>query len=310
MPNNQIIPYQITTDSIKLTALNYGAIIKKLEVKNNQGEFLNIVINFKNNPDYYNNPKYLGACVGRYAGRIANGIFNLNSKEIHLDNQNGVHLHGGKNGWSMQYWELEELNDSNPEPFVRFRYICKHSDTGYPGNVEAFVTYKITKNNSLVILHEAETDRDTILNLTNHSYFNLSGNGKSIDTHLLKVNADSYLETNKKLVPTGNILSVSNTEKDFRQKRPIMLTRVDDTFIFKNNSSNQIEIEAPDTGIKMLVTTNQPAAVIFTPDSFPAICFETQNYPDAPNHSNFPSSILKAGENYINKSVFQFLTKS
>lgn len=303
---NVIKKYSIATDSLKLCVLNYGAIITHLEVCDKNGNWVNVVINFEKPEDYLINPKSLGACIGRYAGRIGNGAFQLGDKTYQLDVADGVHLHGGENGWSRKYWELETLNDSGEAPFIRLKYKSVHSEDGYPGDVTTLVTYKITDNCGLVIKHEATSDRDTILNLTNHSYFNLSGKGKSIDDHLLKIDAASFLETDDNLVPTGKILTLKGNEKDFGNLRPIGKTRVDDTYILDKTNENQIEIKAPDTGIKMEVKTNQPATVVFTPESFPAICFETQNYPDAPNHPGFPSALLKAGDLYLNESIFMF----
>jgi aldose 1-epimerase len=306
MTVNTLKEYQITTDFLKLTVLNYGAIITRLELTDKHGNPVNVVVGFDTPEDYFVNPDYLGASVGRYAGRINQGTFLVHGRRVQLDTEEGVHLHGGENGWSMKYWKLDECNYEAAEPYLRLRYDCAHSETGYPGNITAYVTYKLTRNHSLIIRYEARSDRDTVLNLTNHSYFNLSGKNKSINNHQLKIKASKYLEVTEKLIPTGTIMSLETSEKDFGKKRSIGSTRVDDTYILDITSKDQIEIKAPDTGISMHITTNQPAVVVYTPEDFPAICFETQNYPDAPNHDHFPSAELKSGDLYVNESVFRF----
>lgn len=305
MINKEPKQYNLSTDFLKLSVLDYGTIINNLILNDKYGNPVNVIINMPEPLDYLNNPVYLGATVGRYAGRIKNGTFYLNNQQISLDAEKGVHLHGGVNGWSMKYWTVEAYNNQVDAPFIKLRYNCKHTDKGYPGNITVYTTYTLL-DNSLDIKYEATSDRDTILNITNHSYFNLSGKGNSIDKQSLKINADSYLEVNEKLIPTGKILSLKDTEMDFSIQRKIEATRVDDTYILTKDSENDIVIKAPDTGIAMKVSTNQPAAVVFTPEDFPAICFETQNYPDAPNHKNFPSALLKANELYLNHSVFSF----
>ena len=309
MINKEPKQYNLSTDFLQLSVLDYGAIIYSLTLNDKYYNPVNVVINMPKPLDYLKNPVYLGATVGRYAGRINNGTFKLHDKQIKLDAKKGVHLHGGENGWSMKYWTVEELNNQIDAPFIKLRYNCKHTDNGYPGNITVYTTYTLV-NNSLDIKYEAKSDQDTILNLTNHSYFNLSGKGKSINNNLLKIDASNYLETDEKLIPTGKILSLKDTEMDFSTQRTIDTTRVDDTYILNKKETHKIEIKAPDTGITMKVATNQPATVVFTPEKFPAICFETQNYPDAPNHKKFPSALLKANELYVNHTVFSFTVDS
>ncbi|MFD0861439.1 aldose epimerase family protein [Sungkyunkwania multivorans] len=295
----------IATENIRLTALNYGAIIQKLEVKNAAEQFINVVIGHEDPERYLSDPYYLGACVGRFAGRIGNGRFSLNAKEYQLHVENGVHLHGGKEGFSKKYWEIDTVGNGR-EPFIRFTYHSKHLEEHYPGNLEATVTYQLTQEKELKITHFARTDRPTLVNLTNHSYFNLDGNSKEIDNHLLRMSASHYLEVDNKLIPTGRKLAVEEIHYNFTKIRAIGETRMDDTFIFGENKKEVIHLESAQSGLSMKLSTDQPAAVVYTPLDFGAICFETQNFPDAPNKTHFPSAVLHPGETYKNESIFKF----
>ncbi|XLS28144.1 aldose epimerase family protein [Flavobacteriaceae bacterium M23B6Z8] len=298
--------FQIATNRIKLKAINYGGILSALHVKDSRETFRNIVIGHEKLENYYTNPYYLGASVGPFAGRISGGAFQLNEKLVELDAVNDVHLHGGLEGWSKKFWLLDELQQQNKEPFIRFKLSVKEEDTQYPGNITALVTYLLTQDNDLIIRYEVTTDKDTIINITNHSYFNLSGSGNPIDNHLLKINADTYLETDAALIPTGKIVPVKGTHMDFTESKALGNSKLDDTYILHKTAEPQIEITAPDTRIQMQISTNQPGVVVYTPTEFPAICFETQNFPDAPNHQHFPSSLLRAGDLYVNESRFHF----
>ena len=293
----------ISNPFITLIVLDYGAIIQKLLVKDNEGRYTNVVVGHDFPNEYLNDTFSLGACIGRYAGRISNGGFTLDRKDYSLYTVGGIHLHGGKKGFAKKYWTIEEVNRGD-EPFVRLSYFSKHLEEGYPGNLKVSVTYKIS-NNELQIIHEATTDLSTVVNLTNHSYFKLDDQN-IIDHYYLKLNCPKVVETNKNLLPTGKIIPVKGTKYDFLSEQQIGLTRLDTPFATDTHTSFAAMVASKKSGISMEVSTNQLGMVIYTPRGFPAICFETQNFPDAPNQPNFPNSILRPGETYNNKSIFKF----
>jgi len=293
----------IKNDSIELTVLDFGAIIQKLIVKDKNKEPINVVIGFDNPDDYILDDMFLGACIGRYAGRIANGEFSLEGKDYKLHDDDGVHLHGGKEGFNRKYFTVEEVNEST-EPFVKLSYLSVDMEEGYPGNVKITVTYRL-KGNSLIITHEATTDKTTVINLTNHSYFKFD-NEKEVDGYDLKLNCSKITETHDNLLPTGTLLPVDNTKYDFRVKKQLKDTRLDTPFAIDKNANVAAIVHSPISGVTMSVATNQPALIIYTPNKTGSICFETQNFPDAPNQNNFPSCKLKPGSVYKNETYFTF----
>lgn len=293
----------IHTDFITLIVLDYGAIIQKILVKDKKGKSTNVVVGLNYPSDYLKDEVSLGACVGRYAGRISNGSFELDRETYHLHTKDGVHLHGGKEGFAKKYWTIEEINRGS-EPFVKLSYQSKHLEEGYPGNLKVTVTYKLV-NNALHIIHEATTDRTTVVNLTNHSYFRLD-DADDVSNYELQLNCPERIETHENLIPTGNLVAVTDTPYDFLWEKPIGNLSLDTPFALDSKTKKVGTVFSEKSGIYLEVTTNQPGVVVYTPKEFTAICFETQNYPDAPNHDNFPSSLLKPGEVYTNASTFVF----
>lgn len=282
--------------------LDYGAIIQKLMLKNRDGSYTNVVVGY-DYPSQYLDDKYsLGACIGRYAGRIAKE-FSLDRETYPLYNENGVHLHGGKEGFGKKYWKFEEVNHGK-EPYVKLSYLSRHLEEGYPGNLKTTVTY-VLKGNALRIIHEAVTDRTTVVNLTNHSYFRLDSEA-TVKDYRLKLNCPRYLETKSNLLPTGRVLATKNSPFDFSTVKPINGVSFDTPLVIDPASTVAAECHSPKSGISLQVATNQPAMVVYTPKDFPAICFETQNVPDAPNHEHFPNSVLRPREKYQNISEFRF----
>lgn len=291
----------IKNDFLSLSVLNYGARIQELLFRDKTGNWQNMVVGFTNPEEYLQDPMSLGACVGRFAGRISGGGFTLDGTFYTLHNVEGVHLHGGKVGFANRYWEIREVNEGET-PFIKLAYSSPHLEEGYPGKLEVQVTYQLIKG-SLKITHEAITDRNTVVNLTNHSYFKLDEE-PSVSHYMLQLGCSQFLETKPNLVPTGRLLDVQQTEFDFQQTKSIGKTRFDTPMVL--HSGYAASVSSKVSGIRMRVTTNQPAVVVFTPPGFAGICFETQNYPDAPNIPAFPSSLLKPGESYLNQSVFTF----
>ena len=293
----------ISTPFITLIILDYGAIIQKLLVKDKNGKTTNVVVGYDFASKYLKDTACLGASVGRYAGRISNGSFELDRQTYNLHENRGIHLHGGKEGFHKKYWKFEAVNQGQ-EPFVTLSYLSRHLEEGYPGNLKTSVTYRL-KDNELHISFKASTDRTTVLNLTNHSYFKLDEED-SIDSYQLKLNCPDYLETFDNLLPTGKLLAVKETKYDFLNEKPIGKKRLDTTFVQDLKAKIGAKLFSKKSGIGMEVRTNQAAVHVYTPLKFPAICFETQNFPDAPNHKHFPSSVLRPGEVYKNESLFKF----
>ncbi|SEK82981.1 aldose 1-epimerase [Aquimarina amphilecti] len=316
----------------KLTLTNYGASIISLEIPNKREELVNVVVGLDSVNDYkevsyHPSAKFLGASIGRYAGRISNGDFSISNKVYSLYHKDGVHLHGGSEGFDKKVWDVDFIDYGTNT--VGFSYYSRHLEEGYPGNLEVKAIYQLSEDNDLKITYKAISDLDTVVNLTNHAYFNLNGSGSILD-HILLLDCFKYLEVNPKQLPTGKEKSVTATKYDFLKPKSLQCLAdfglIDDTLIYSSKKGNSINgkkarLIAPNTGISMEIDTNQPAVVIYTPENlpkwnfknqsvynrFPAICFENQNYPDAPNHSHFPSSLIKAGETYESKSVFKFL---
>jgi len=293
----------ISNPFITLIVLDYGAVIQKLLVKDNEGRYTNVVVGYDFPSKYYKDTSSLGACVGRYAGRISNGGFTLDGKNYSLPTENGIHLHGGKEGFGKKTWKIEEVNHDD-EPFIRLSYLSKHLEEGYPGNLKVLVTYQI-KNNELYITHEATTDFSTVVNLTNHSYFKLDDE-LDIGHYALKLNCPKIIETRENLLPTGRTIPVEGTMFDFKSEKQLGNTRFDTPFATDNDSSFAAMVSSKKSGISMEVNTNQRGMVVYTPPGFPSICFETQNFPDAPNQPHFPNSILRPSETYRNASIYKF----
>lgn len=308
-----------------LEILNLGAAVFSLKLKDPKGNFINVVVGPKNKEDYITE-EYLqknmgfGASIGRYAGRISQGKFKLDNKDYQLYENNGVHLHGGERGLQHKIWQKHsETTGKNPSIIL----YCNSEDgeEGYPGNLNVQVQYTLTEENKLEIVYTASTDKRTIVNLTNHTYFNLSGEG-SIKDHELYINADQILEVDERLRPTGILRSLNSELKNFSSSKRIGNTFVDDTFILKEGRI-KAKVYDPDANLEMVFKTNQPAVVVFIPKNlptnwkyntsiaqeFPSICLEAQNFPDAPNHSHFPSAVLEPGETYYNKISYTFSFK-
>lgn len=293
----------LSTPYITLIVLDYGAIVQKVLVKDKDGNSTNVVVGFDQPNDYLTDDKFLGACIGRYAGRISNGGFELDREKYHLHEQKGIHLHGGKEGFGKKYWIIEEVIRGR-QPAVTLSYQSKHLEEGYPGNLKVSVTYTLV-NNALEISYQASSDRTTVVNLTNHSYFRLDGASK-VNEYRLQLGCSKIIELYANKLPTGKLVPVEDTPFNFLEEQDINNTRLDTPFAIDTETEVVAKIASKETGISMEVSTNQKGLVVYTPLDFPAICLETQNYPDAPNHSHFPSSILKPGEFYNNESKFVF----
>ncbi|WP_236959017.1 aldose epimerase family protein [Joostella atrarenae] len=314
--------YTIENSLIKLVTIDYGATIHQLITKDRNGNDVNVVISFKELENYKHNSNYLGASVGRFAGRIRKEGFKLNGKQYDLYTKNDAHLHGGKEGFSFKTWEMESITEGE-NPSIKYSYFSKDMEEGYPGNLKVYVTYTLIKN-ELTILFEGESDQDTVLNLTNHNYYNLNGKGSILD-HELQINAKNILDTDENAIPTGKYKAVESTHYDFREKRKINsdyeFKGIDDTYVL-DEKEPLAKIYSEESGIEMIVASNQPGVVVYTPETmdeskisnkplerYPSICFETEKFSDSPNHNNFLSTELKKGEHYTNETTLTFNLK-
>ena len=323
----------------EITITNYGARIVSLMVPDKNGDFRDIVLGHPSIDEYITSQEpYFGALCGRTANRIANGRFNLDGVEYELAINNGPNsLHGGIKGFNAVVWEATKVTDNSIELF----YLSKDGEEGFPGNLSVWVTYTLTDDNSLDINYRASTDKTTILNLTNHSYFNLSGEGDPyIGDHILTINADTYLPTDSTAIPYGDVEPVKDTPMDFVQAQKIGERINDDfeqlkfgkgydhTFVLNKNNENEFSKAAvcisPKTNIKMEIYTTEPGMQLYTGNwmtgnfeakkgnRYPersAVCFETQHYPDSINKPDYPSVVLKPGEQFNSKTTFRFSTQ-
>ena len=316
--------YTLTNSlGFEVSITNYGGAITSLKTPDRDGNFGDIVLGFETLEEYVRNPRYFGALIGRHANRIARGRFSLDGVEYQLPCNNGVnHLHGGFKGFDKRDWTIREDENS-----LHLTYFSKDGEEGYPGNLNAFVDYTLL-DNELHVDYRATTDRDTIVNLTNHSYFNLRGVGTILD-HELTMNADYFTPVSKDLIPTGEIKSVEGTPMDFRNSKAIVTDLdaargYDHNFVLNNydgSMKSALRLYDPSTGRILEVLTTQPGMQFysgnfldgslvgknsFVYEKYTGLCLEPQHFPDAPNHSNFPSTVLRPGEEYKQSTIYRF----
>ena len=251
-----------------------------------------------------------GVTVGRYANRIAGGRFCIGDNMYQLTvNENGNTLHGGKDRFQTREWRAEMYdkwgivtNDESDAYTVTFALRSVDGDQGFPGNLELRVSYELTDSNEVVIRYEAKSDRDTVVNFTNHSYFNLNGGGVVKD-HTLWVDTNAYTEVDDKLIPTGRILPTEGTDFDLIQGGQY-LTDLDTNFVLNGSGFRRVAVlKGLKTGLTLACFTDQPGLQVFNTPS--EICLETQHFPDSPNHDNFPSTLLKAGDTFKSTTIFK-----
>lgn len=293
-----------------------GASVQSIIVPDRNGTLGDVVLGYDTPQEYLDNDGYFGASVGRYANRIAGASFTLEGLTYKLTANEGENtLHGGV-GFSKRRFGVTGVGESS----VCFEITDTDLNDGFPGNVTVTVCCELTDNNALKISYTAVSDRDTVLNLTNHSYFNLAGRG-DILSHELKINADKYLPVDDELIPTGEIRPVDGTDFDFRKLRRIDKGFYDHCFVL--NGGFCAELYDPGSGRKMLVSTEMPAVQFYAGGATghrngkngsvygknSALCLETQFYPDSPNRPDFPSTVLKAGETYSSTTVYEFTTE-
>ena len=318
-------------NGMRISLINYGAAVVGIEVPDRKGHFTDVVLGFDDLAGYLSseNP-YFGACCGRYANRIAKGRFLLDGKTYELPkNLQGNCLHGGTAGFDKKYWTAEVQ-----ERGVKMSLESPNGEMGFPGTVQAEVMYTLTPNNRLRLEYRAETDQKTVINLTNHAYFNLAGTG-SIRNHLVEIFADRYTEVDEEAIPSGRLLSVEKTAMDLRKPTPIdqQIDEVqgggyDHNYCLKDLPSEQPVLAArvveEQSGRTLECWTTEPGLQFYTGNFLSNLsgkngvvynrqdgfCLEAQHWPDSPNHPNFPSTELKPNERYSQITEYCFGTLS
>jgi aldose 1-epimerase len=316
--------YNIVSDNgMSVSIINYGAIITQLLVPTANNQRKDVVFGFTSMEGYIHAGKhYIGAICGRYANRISKGEITVDGNKYQISKNNGGNsLHGGTIGFDKKYWNAEIIHDA-----VRFSYFSPDGEEGFPGNLQVAVTFRLS-DKQLHLEYSATCDQATTINLTNHSYFNLSGDDTILD-HQLQIDADTIVEVNDELIPTGMMVPVAGTNLDFRRSRKIKdqnkTVEYDYSWVL-NKRRGELKAAAKLTcpvGLRMTVYTTQPAVHFYSGNfldanfietkenkvysKFGALCLETQHFPDSPNHKNFPDTILRPGEKYNQKTIFSF----
>ena len=328
-------------NGVEMNVINYGGRITSLKVPNKSGEFENVILGFDNLEAYEADNPFFGALIGRYGNRIANGKFNLNGEEYALATNDGSnHLHGGVDGYDRVVWEAEPIEEGSEDSTLKLTYLSKDGEEGYPGNLNVTVVYTLTNDNAVEVTYEATTDKSTVVNLTQHAYFNLTGDfSKDILNHDVVIDADTYLPVDETLIPTGEIRKVEGTPFDFTSPKKIgkeinadneQLKRgkgYDHCWVLNGKKGNMRFVASAfdeDSGRFMEILSTEPAIQFYTGNFLDGtlpmpnrgtynhrtgFCLETQHYPDSPNQEKFPSTVLNPGETYKTKTTFKFSTK-
>jgi aldose 1-epimerase len=324
--------FSITNDrGMEVRAINYGGIIASIKVPDRNGYLDDVVLGHDSLEGYLHRTRYFGVLIGRFANRIACGRFTLNGVAYQLAVNNGQnHLHGGVRGFDKVVWAAQEIDDG-----VELNYVSKDGEENYPGNLSATVTYRLNDANELRLDYYASTDRDTIINLTNHSYFNLAGSG-TILNHELQIQADAFTPIDETLIPTGEIRDVAGTAMDFRSSTSIgaLMDKDDDQLRFARGYDHNFVLRGepgtlrtiaklyePQSGRTMEVITTQPGLQFYSGNYLDGTlvgrsgraylrnsgcCLEAQHFPDSPNQPTFPSTVLRPGEKYHHTTIYRF----
>jgi len=324
------------SSGVEVSIATYGGTVTSLKTPDRAGRIADIVLGFNNLDDYLKSTFYFGALIGRYANRIAKGRFDLNGVEYALARNNGANaLHGGLKGFDKAVWGARELPGGDAA--LELTYVSQDGEEGYPGKLTVTVVYTLNRANELRIGYSAETSKDTVVNLTNHSYFNLAGEGSaSILDHVLRLNADRFTPVDAGLIPTGELRPVEGTPFDFRSPMAIgarigqaeeQLERgcgYDHDFVVNGQMGTLRDAARavdPKSGRVLEVLTTEPGVQLYTANFLDgtaigksgkpyqrrsAFCLETQRFPDSPNHPDFPTSVLRAGQKFASTTVFRF----
>lgn len=319
---------------LRVKLINYGATVVSVESPDREGKFTNLTLSFESPTGYLERHPYFGSTVGRYCNRIAKGKFKLDGAEYTLAVNNGPnHLHGGLQAFDAVVWSAEEVK-TDSSVGIKFSYTSKDGEEGYPGNLRAQVTYSVTKDNELRMEYEATTDKATVVNLTNHCYWNLggAGSGQILDHHL-QIEADKFLPVDAGGIPTGELAPVKGTAMDFTKtekigaridelkKEPHTTKGYDHCYVLRNQDAKlalAATVKDPKSGRVMTISTTEPGIQLYCGNfldgseggggfkQHEAFCLETQHYPDSPNQPAFPTTVLKPGAKYQSTTVHQF----
>ncbi|MHC1762574.1 MAG: aldose epimerase family protein [Negativicutes bacterium] len=321
-------------NGLEVSCLDYGCAVTKIMTPDRGGNFENIVLGFQDLAAYEKNPIFAGVVVGRVAGRIKGAKFELDGKtHILTCNEGENQLHGGMKGFHKVLWNAEII-DQEKETTLQFSYTSADGEEGYPGTLTTKVTYTLTNNNELLICYQGQSDKTTLFNPTNHTYFNLSGNLKrDICQHSLKMQSSTFLELSEQLLPTGRVLDVKETAFDFRKGQKLMVGIIsndvqnkiagqgyDHAFVLDSNNSGEIVLHEEESGRSLVIETDAAGLVLYTGNHIPneldfyekkserymGICIETQLPPDAIHHPNFPSCVLEKDQIFITKTKYTF----
>ena len=320
---------------LRARIISYGAILVSLEVPDRDGNVADITLGYNSLDDYLKRGGLFGAVVGRYANRIGGAKFALDGVPYELAaNNRPNHIHGGRKGFDKVVWRLEDLKAEDHQAAVKLSYVSQDGEEGYPGNLACSVTYTLTDENELKIGYEAETDKATVVNLTNHSYFNLASHGAGdVLGHVLMLNADKYTVFDDALIPTGEIRSVKGTPFDFTTPTPIgarigqVGAGYDQNYVLNGGEGSPplcARVSEPTSGRVMEVRTTEPGVQLYTGNwlnssvtgkggkvygKHGGFCLETQHFPDSPNKPDFPSVVLKPGQKFTSVTAFKFTTQ-
>lgn len=327
-------------NGMEVEIITYGGRITSLKAPDKDGNYENVVLGFDSLEDYTSENPYFGALIGRYGNRIEKGKFSLDGETYSLPQNDGEnHLHGGEKGFDKVVWQAEEGEGNNS---LKLTYISEDMEQGYPGRLETVVVYTLNEDNSLDVSYEATTDKKTIVNLTQHAYFNLSADfNEEILDHVIEINADKFLPVDKTLIPTGELMEVAGTPFDFREPKTIgqdidkdganeqlrLGLGYDHCWVLNEQDSGMrfaASAHHPESGRLMEVHTNEPGIQLYTGNFLDGtlpqpgggtyahrtgFCLETQHYPNSPNEEGFPSVVLEPGETYSSKTTFKFSVK-
>ena len=314
-------------NGMELRVITFGATVTSLKIPLKNGELVDVVLGFDTLDAYMKSfdlesAPYFGCTVGRYAGRINEGTFNLNGHTFHLNkNDNSHSLHGGEVGFGQKIWKIKSRHEGL-NPSVTLSYCSPEMEENFPGELAVEVTYTLSEINELIIDYKAKSSEDTIINLTHHSYFNLDGHQSTVLEQKMIVNAQKTLETTTETVPTGVFLNTADTSFDFNTAKNCP-SDIDATFVLDTKSKMAASLYNESNDLRMEVYTDQPAVHIYVggncfetikgkenADYHPSsgICFEAQNFPDAPNHKHFPNSVLRKDEVYVQKTSYKFIS--
>ncbi|MEO5905932.1 MAG: aldose epimerase family protein [Saprospiraceae bacterium] len=320
---------------LEMSVINYGCTITSILVPDRQGQLGDVVLGFDSIDGYLASNHYIGSVIGRYANRIASGKFTLSGQEFSLPvNLAPHHLHGGLNGFNKKLWSARPFENDEGEG-VDFVYKSPDGEEGYPGTLDVTVRYLLSHENDIIFHYTAGTDRLTILNLSQHSYFNLNTHGGDILEHQLMLKADQYLPVNDQMIPTGELKDVIGSPFDFRQMKPVgkdmspkdkqikIANGYDHNWVL-DKKQNELSVAAtlfdPESGRKMQVYTTEPGIQLYAGNfldhqigksnnlygPYAGLCLETQHFPDSPNQPNFPSVNLNPGQTFQSTTILHF----